>query len=215
MKVQIKSIRESKVTEDSEKDLEYYNKKYGTEFGARTKELVDQGMEELEAAKQAVREYTGLVTEDNNNKSVKESRADSDPIYHEMYEKYVPSMGKADTVLGEIIRAVSRIIYRWYNDGDRFTDDYGVETAGSSALYLRDHQPVQAISKIIASEGPSYDYDRFISHLDQALLDLLHNESEVEKLANQSNSINSVSDYYDDAKREFPQDDEDEDGWSW
>ena len=61
MKINIKSFKES---EGTEKDLEYYNKKYGTEFGARTKELVDQGMEELEAAKQAVREYTGLVTED-------------------------------------------------------------------------------------------------------------------------------------------------------
>lgn len=135
-----------------------------------------------------------------------------------MYNKYVPSMGKADTVLGEIIRAVSRIGYRWYNDGDQFNYDYGVETAGSSAIYLMSHQPVGSLSIIVAKEGDTLiHYEEFIRHLEQALLDLLHDESKVQELASKSNSIDSTVDFINEAKRLFPQDDEeeDEDGWSW
>lgn len=36
----------------------------------------------------------------------------------EMYKRYVPTCGKADTVGGEIIRAINRICYKYYNNGD-------------------------------------------------------------------------------------------------
>lgn len=40
--------------------------------------------------------------------------------YNELYDKLVPSSGKADTVEGEVLRAASKIVYRHYNDGDEF-----------------------------------------------------------------------------------------------
>ena len=43
---------------------------------------------------------------------------DYEKILEDWFEEYVPSMGKADTVGGEIVRAFSRIEYRSYNDGD-------------------------------------------------------------------------------------------------
>ena len=51
------------------------------------------------------------------------SKAD-DVKFNELYDKYVPSMGKASTLGGEILRAINRIVYRWYNDGDTI-DRYG------------------------------------------------------------------------------------------
>ena len=41
--------------------------------------------------------------------------------YSELYDKLVPKEGKADTVEGELLRAVGRIIYRHGNDGDNFS----------------------------------------------------------------------------------------------
>ena len=35
-----------------------------------------------------------------------------------LFDKYVPVSGKAETIGGEIVRAISRITYRFYNDGD-------------------------------------------------------------------------------------------------
>lgn len=36
----------------------------------------------------------------------------------EMYERFVPWSGKANTLGGEILRAITRIVYKFYNDGD-------------------------------------------------------------------------------------------------
>lgn len=37
-------------------------------------------------------------------------------------QELVPTMGRADTLEGETLRAFDRVVYRWYNDGDRYTD---------------------------------------------------------------------------------------------
>ena len=42
--------------------------------------------------------------------------------YSELYDKLVPNEGKADTVEGELLRAVGKIIYRHGNDGDNFSN---------------------------------------------------------------------------------------------
>ena len=53
-----------------------------------------------------------------------------------MEDRLMPGMGKAETVAGEIIRAVDRIWYRWYNDGDKINVGYGRETCNGTARYL-------------------------------------------------------------------------------
>ena len=57
--------------------------------------------------------------------------------FDKFFYKLVPASGKADTVMGEIVRAISRLGYRNYNDGDYFFEGYGCETCGSSATYLK------------------------------------------------------------------------------
>ena len=37
-----------------------------------------------------------------------------------LFDELVPVSGKADTVTGEIIRAISRIVYRNYDDGEEW-----------------------------------------------------------------------------------------------
>ena len=56
--------------------------------------------------------------------------------FEDWFDILVPSEGKADTVAGEIYRAIARIVYRDFNDGDKFYEGYGRETCGSSAVYL-------------------------------------------------------------------------------
>ena len=34
------------------------------------------------------------------------------------------------------MRAVNKIEYRWFNDGDRWFEDYGIETAGPAAMFI-------------------------------------------------------------------------------
>ena len=54
-----------------------------------------------------------------------------------LFEELVPAEGKADTVAGEIVRAVNRIAYRNSNDGDHIGVGYGKETCNPAARYLQ------------------------------------------------------------------------------
>jgi hypothetical protein len=38
--------------------------------------------------------------------------------YHKLYAALVPDQGNCQTVEGEILRAISKLYYRFYNDGD-------------------------------------------------------------------------------------------------
>ena len=55
---------------------------------------------------------------------------------NEYFEKLVPGMGNAGTIEGEMLRAINRIAYRFYNDGDYFYKGYGTETAGPAHSFL-------------------------------------------------------------------------------
>lgn len=61
---------------------------------------------------------------------------DFDTKLQMLFEEFVPSFGSAETVGGELIRALMRIIYRDYNNGDVYYFGYGVETAGPAAAYI-------------------------------------------------------------------------------
>ena len=51
--------------------------------------------------------------------------AEHKPFWEEMENLHMPSMGKCKSVGGELIRAMDRIIYRFYNDGDTVLKYYG------------------------------------------------------------------------------------------
>lgn len=63
---------------------------------------------------------------------------DTDNQLEALFAELVPDRGPADTVAGELVRAIMRILYRDYNDGDLFYDGYGIETCGGSVAYLID-----------------------------------------------------------------------------
>jgi hypothetical protein len=48
----------------------------------------------------------------------------------------------APTVEGELLRAINKIVYRYYNDGDYFWCGYGCETTGPAHAYLTQDNPI-------------------------------------------------------------------------
>lgn len=55
---------------------------------------------------------------------------------NELFEELVPESGKAESLAGELVRAMARIGYRWYNDGDQVGIGYGRETCNPAARFL-------------------------------------------------------------------------------
>lgn len=60
----------------------------------------------------------------------------AEEINNQLYDMLVPDNGKADTKAGEILRAVNRIAYRFWNDGDLAGQGYGNETVNPAVRYL-------------------------------------------------------------------------------
>ena len=58
-----------------------------------------------------------------------------------LHSNLVPGQGTADTVGGEIARAMMRLLYRDSNDGDMYMYGYGIETCASSISYLCEKVP--------------------------------------------------------------------------
>ena len=87
---------------------------------------------------------------------------DYEKTLEDWFDAYVPSMGKADTVGGEIVRAFSRINYRSYNDGDSIGVGYGNETCNAAARYLIENTDNAVAKEIEFLWGHEYDYDNLV-----------------------------------------------------
>lgn len=94
-----------------------------------------------------------------------------------IFDNIVPTSGPAESVAGELVRACMRILYRDYNDGDKFFEGYGIETCGSSAEYLFDNGLAENIQSIIddAYRLTSDDdaYTSSIIELAKAVIDII------------------------------------------
>ena len=90
--------------------------------------------------------------------------------FEHVFDVLVPDSGKCDTLAGEIIRAINKIEYRWFNDGDRFNEDYGIETCGQPALFLAkievdDDAPFWDLIIDVDKNGDDDNYERMIDNL--------------------------------------------------
>lgn len=98
-----------------------------------------------------------------------------------LFDILVPSSGQAETFAGELVRAVMRINYRWYNDGDYFYTGYGLETCGSSAAFIADKLGEDMYNMIMEATdnmGDDGRYEDFIAQLEEDVLDYVMSNPE-------------------------------------
>lgn len=77
----------------------------------------------------------------------------------ELFEELVPSVGPAESPAGEIVRAVSKIGYRFYNDGDHIAVGYGNETCNAPARFLIHNLPRSGSDIVVQMWGLNNDND--------------------------------------------------------
>lgn len=127
-----------------------------------------------------------------------------------LFEELVSSRGKADTVAGEIIRAVSKIGYRNYNDGDHIGVGYGKETCNPAARYLiknAGEEVADAVSNIWGIE-PDNLYNNGLAVVEEAVLKYIELHPELRTTANSED----MWDYRDESE-DVDDYDEDEEEW--
>lgn len=101
-----------------------------------------------------------------------------------LFDRLVPDSGKAETVAGEIVRAICHIGYRNYNDGDHIGTGGGEETVNPAARYLAAKCDSGVNSALAAAWGVHNDesYGKKLEAVEEAVLAYLdaHPELEVE-----------------------------------
>lgn len=103
-----------------------------------------------------------------------------------LFEELVPSSGKADTVAGEIIRAISRIGYRNYNDGDHLGIGYGRETCNPAGRYLAAKCSPE-IARLVQDAWGIYDdrtYEKKLAALEEAVVAYIEAHPELKQQEN-------------------------------
>lgn len=181
--------------EDEKSTLEYYKKTKNMLLEAEVKLSPDmmydpKGISLRDMAKKASDEEKALLKKQELEAKLSEIDIESyqdqleengfsEDLLDSLFSEFVPDSGKADSVGGEQLRAIMRIVYRDYNDGDKFYEGYGLETCGSSAQYLMDNGYYEPLSDLIDQAGhPNIDdiYTEGIMNVaEQVVRDILSN----------------------------------------
>ena len=101
-----------------------------------------------------------------------------------LFEELVPASGKAESLAGELVRAISRIGYRNYNDGDHVGVGYGKETCNPAARFLQAKGTKEIRELVDALWGIENDtaYDAVLEVLTKAVADYVEGNPALREL---------------------------------
>lgn len=112
-------------------------------------------------------------------------------VLEDWFEVLVPKSGNADTLAGELVRAMMRILYRDHNDGDRFFSGYGVETCGGSAQFIIENTNeaiANDLTQIAEDNLDDSEYSDAIEEVSKELLNYLNSNKEILGIENDEDS---------------------------
>lgn len=149
--------------------------------------LKAKGTELYNQFEDTLQEYAGLSDEE---------------VLDKVFQFMVPSEGACETEAGELVRAMVRLLYRCYNDGDWFFQDYGLETCASSAAYLMEFGGNKVASILQDRAEQMYDtdedtYETALKRAASALLNYLEDNEELFMIKPHDNSRDYVGGDYD------------------
>lgn len=127
-------------------------------------------------------------------------------------DKYLPFEGEGETKATQIVTAVTKLVYKWYNDGDVFDNTSHLEgwandlSSYANWLYHRTNEAMQNILNKVYDCYNDSDYEDLLKELADELL----NE---EYLAEQDKIKKEFSIYDYEGKFKFVEVDEDEDDY--
>ena len=111
------------------------------------------------------------------------------PIFDRINDEYLPDMGEGDTKATQIVTVLNKLIYKWYNDGDVFDNNYGLSgwanDLSSYANWMYNYVPESKpiLDKIKSCFGND-DYELLLKDLadtffDEELLESFNSEPKV------------------------------------
>ncbi len=119
--------------------------------------------------KEYVQSFGEFVNENYVNISFVNESKQGDKIekeLHAFHNELVHNKGMAKTVEGEMVRAMERLLYRYFNDGDYYFRGYGKQTCAPSVEYLKTKTPISkqlttALNAARKEAGPADNPDEY------------------------------------------------------
>ena len=97
--------------------------------------------------------------------------------FQEVMDNYLPSTGEGDTKASQIVTAITKLVYKWYNDGDVFDNNYYLtgwaNDLSSYANWLYSH--VHGADRVLDEITECYtddDYEVLLQELADRYLDM-------------------------------------------
>ena len=146
--------------------------------------------------------------------------------FEKINEKYLPVRGEGETKATQIVTAVNKLVYKWYNDGDVYDNTYLLDgwwnDLSSYANWLDENVPfVSRILHGISGCKNHSDYEDLLKDLTDKLLDkdFLAEQDKLEKIGTiykcdgsfEFREYEEDDDYYDDDDDDWYEDDDWED----
>lgn len=210
--VEEKSLGESKKLEEApdefgiltDDELDELDKKELADLQAKMKARRDELAKDREAAaskkKEEDEKLAALEKAKEEGKKVlaEIEKTEGEDFVEKAFDILVPSSGSADTLGGELIRAINKIMYRDFNDGDVFYEGYGIETCGAPATFIAETIP-ECDEKLIEIATDALEDDDYTDALKE-IADIIENYIRLnpEILVNKVNvdMYNSDEDYW-------------------
>lgn len=98
--------------------------------------------------------------------------------FKDVKDKYLPDVGEGETMASQIVTAVNKLVYKWYNDGDVFDNTYQMEgwvnDLSSYANWLYEHcdKTTQCLLDTIKICDSEWKYENLLMDLADHLLDM-------------------------------------------
>lgn len=142
----------------------------------------------------------------------------NDDRLNTLFEELVPASGKADSLAGELVRATSRIGYRFFNDGDQLGIGYGKETCNPAGRFLIKKAPKE-IGDLVAGLWGMYSeagYEAVLDILVGKVADYIEANPDLRKQPTEDmwdfrDKDEDVDDSWEDEEDEYEE--EDEEAW--
>ena len=132
--------------------------------------------------------------------------------FETLIDKYMQPRGEGETKASQIVTAVNKLVYKWYNDGDVFDNTGYLEGWANDLsdyanwLYQNTTEKVQTILNTIYDCFSGSDYEDLLQELTDQLLN--------EKYLEEQNKFDKVGTIYNcDGKFKFVESYEDEDDY--
>lgn len=108
-------------------------------------------------------------------------------------DKYLPIRGQGETMATQIVTAVSKLVYKWYNDGDVYDNTYALKgwynDLSSYANWLVQNTDRADVLFRIANISTESEYEDIL----KTLTDLTHEEKYLEEM-NKRKAVESIYD---------------------